>query len=117
MKRLLVVDDEPSILAAFTRYFGGLGHEVTPVSSAEDALAATQKEKFDIIFLDNVLPGMSGLRAIPELARHTGAPILMMTGHFDEELKKDALLIGAADLLPKPLDFEALALRLETPGA
>ncbi|MCX5797601.1 MAG: response regulator [Elusimicrobia bacterium] len=113
--RLLVVDDEPSILAAFSRYFGDLGYAVTPVSSAEEALAAAKREPFDFIFLDNVLPGMSGLRAIPELSRRSRAPILMMTAHFDEELKKDALLLGAADFLPKPLDFEALARRLATP--
>jgi len=113
--RLLVVDDEPAVRAAFARYFGGLGYAVTTVSSAEEALAVAKKEAFDFIFLDNVLPGMSGLRAIPELARRSRTPILMMTAHFDEELKRDALLLGAADLLPKPLDFEALARRIGTP--
>ena len=94
------------------RYFQRQGYTVTGLGSAEEAISLVEKEKFDLIFLDNILPGMSGMRAIQELARRSNARVLMMTGHFDQELKKDALLMGAVDFLPKPLEFDRLECRV-----
>ncbi|HAM35279.1 MAG TPA: hypothetical protein DEB40_11565 [Elusimicrobia bacterium] len=110
--KLLVVDDEPFIVETFMRYFQRQGYTVTGLGSAEEAISLVEKEKFDLIFLDNILPGMSGMRAIQELARRSNARVLMMTGHFDQELKKDALLMGAVDFLPKPLEFDRLECRV-----
>lgn len=107
--RLLVVDDDPAIIAAFGLVFSEKNCEVRGAGTVQQALAAVEKERFDVIFLDHVLPGMSGLHAIAGLARKSGAPILMMTAHFDPELKKDALLLGALDCLSKPLNFDELA--------
>lgn len=112
-RKLLVVDDETVIVKTFTRIFQSHGYEVTGAGSAEDAIALVENETFDLIFLDNVLPGMSGLRAIQDLTRLSKAPIMMMTGHFDQELKKDALLMGAVDFLPKPLDFDKLVCQVQ----
>lgn len=107
--RILVVDDDPSVVAAFGLVFSEKGCEVRGAASGPQALAAVEKESFGVIFLDHVLPGMTGLQALPGLARKSGAPILMMTAHFDPELKKDALLLGALDCLSKPMNFVELA--------
>lgn len=107
--RILVVDDDPAIIAAFGLVFSEKNCEVRGAGTAQQALAAVEKESFGVIFLDHVLPGMSGLHAVAGLARKSAAPILMMTGHFDPELKKDALLLGALDCLSKPLNFDELA--------
>ena len=106
--RILVVDDERSIVTSLVRIFQDNGYDALGVGSAEEAIASVEKESFDLILLDNVLPGMSGLRAIQELRSRSTAAVVMMTGHFDMEMKKDALLMGALDFLPKPLDIEAL---------
>jgi two-component system response regulator HydG len=106
--KLLVVEDEQLIIQVISRMLADKGYGIQSVRSAEDALARLKDEAFDAVLLDNVLPGMTGLRALSEIARLSRAPILMMTGHFDEEFKKDALLLGAAAFLAKPLDIDAL---------
>lgn len=110
--RILVVDDERSIVISLVRIFQDNGYDALGVGSAEEAIASVEKESFDLILLDNVLPGMSGLRAIQELRSRSTAAVVMMTGHYDTEMKKDALLMGALDFLPKPLDIEALERRV-----
>lgn len=110
--RILVVDDHPDVIAAFGLYFTEKNFAVRGAASAKEAFAAVEKEKFDVIFLDFALPVLTGLQALPGLARKSGAPILMITGHFDPELKKDALLMGALDCLSKPLDFAELEARV-----
>ncbi|MDD5303179.1 MAG: response regulator [Elusimicrobia bacterium] len=110
--RILVVDDQPEIIAAFGLFFSERNWEVRGAGSVKEALAALEKETFDVIFLDFVLPGTTGLQALPGLARASAAPILMMTGHFDPELKTDALLMGALDCLAKPMNFAELEARV-----
>jgi len=113
--KILIVDDEPTIVSVFKRYFEALGYEVRGSRNAEEAIALADKESFDFIFLDHLLPGMSGLRALPKLSRRRKTPVFLITGHYDDELKKDARHMGAAGVFEKPLDFEALAKRLAKP--
>lgn len=110
--RILVVDDQPPIVAAFGLYFSEKGFQVRGAGSAREALALVEKEKFDVIFLDNNMPGETGLQAIPALSRKSGAPIIMITGHYDPDLKRDATLLGAVDCLAKPPDFPDLEKRI-----
>ena len=102
------MDDDASYLDVMTRLLEKQGYHVQSAASAENALAALEKDRFEAILLDIVLPGMSGLRAIQEIKKRTSAPILIITGHTDDELKKDALLLGAAQFLPKPLEWDKL---------
>ncbi|OGR90388.1 MAG: hypothetical protein A3J74_00275 [Elusimicrobia bacterium RIFCSPHIGHO2_02_FULL_57_9] len=106
--RLLVVDDEQGIVIVVSRCFAGHGYEVCGAGSAEEAIALVKERPFDLILLDSVLPGMSGMQAIEHLRRYSKAAIVMMTGHFDEQLKSDAVLVGAADCLSKPFDMAQL---------
>lgn len=110
--RILVVDDQPEVVGAFGLYFSEKGFQVRGAGSAREALALVEKEKFDVIFLDNHMPGGTGLQAIAGLARKSGAPIIMITAHFDPELKRDAMLLGAVDCLAKPPDFADLEKRV-----
>lgn len=107
-----MVDDHPDVIAAFGLYFTEKNFTVRGAASAREAVAAVEKEKFDVIFLDFTMPVLTGLQALPGLARKSGAPILMITGHFDPELKKDALMLGALDCLAKPMDFPELEARV-----
>lgn len=110
---ILVVEDDPVNLDVLRRFLTARGYQVTGAQSAEDALTLLGARSFDGVLLDNVLPGMTGLQAISEIGRTSKAPILVMTGHADEELKKDALLLGASAFLYKPFDFALLARILE----
>lgn len=111
MKRanvLIVEDDRPS-LEVVTRILAGRGHSVTGAGSAEEALAALDGASFDIVLLDLVLPGMTGLQALAEIKRRTAADVHLMSGQTDEDTRQDALLLGAASFLPKPLDLKTVA--------
>ncbi len=110
--RILIVDDDPAVVGAFGLFFTEKSCAVRGASSAREALALVEREKFDVIFLDHVLPGLTGLQAIRPLLQKSAAPILMITGHFDPGLKQDALLMGATDCLAKPLNFVELEARV-----
>ncbi len=85
-----------------------MGYDVVAASSAEEALTCVGVGRFDAILSDNILPGMTGLRAIGEFRKLTDAPVLLMTSDADENAEKDALLLGASAFLRKPLDFDGL---------
>lgn len=102
--RILIVDDEAPLRDVFRMFLEEQGYEARTAGSAEDGIAAAAKETFDAILLDNVLPGMTGLRALSELKKR--APVVLMTGHCDEETRRDALLLGAVAVLSKPIDFK-----------
>jgi DNA-binding response OmpR family regulator len=114
---MLIVDDESVILEMLTRLLEEKGYSVRKAASAEAALAALEREPVDLILLDNVLPGMTGMRSLAEIRRRSSAPVIMMTGHYDEEFCRDALILGASDVLTKPIDQQALCATLEKASA
>lgn len=101
---VLLVEDDPRQSSDYARRLEEAGCLVRAVASAEEAVSLVQTERFDLILSDNILPGMTGLRAIPELARWTRAPVLIMTSHHSVDGELDAALLGAAAYLKKPVD-------------
>jgi|GEM_PF-2339959 len=106
--RILAVDDEPMNVEILARYLQSKGHRVAGAADAEEALAALRAGSFDLVLVDVVLPGRTGLEVLPELAQLTQAPIHIMSGSNDDDTRRDALMLGAAGFLPKPIDLEAL---------
>lgn len=106
------MDNHAEVVASFGLYFSEKGFAVRGAASSREAMALVETETFDVIFLDNDMPGGTGLQAIAGLSRKSGAPIIMISGHYDPELKKDALLLGAVDCLAKPVDFPSLEKRV-----
>jgi two-component system response regulator AtoC len=115
MAKVLIVDDEADLREVLIQRLRRSGHTVTGAISAEDGLALASAETFDLILLDVSLPGISGLSAIERFASRTKAPVVIMSGHADSEMAKDALLLGAKAFFPKPPDFAALDLFLKPP--
>ena len=113
MPKVLVVEDDALSREVCVRWLTKQGHEVRGVESAEEAFAALKSERYAVILLDNILPGKTGLEALPALKRSSKAKIIMMTGHADDELEKDLKLLGAGKLLRKPLDFRLLSLAVK----
>lgn len=117
--KLLVVDDDADVVAVVRQMLEHAGHAVTDAGSAEAGLAALKTGAFDAILLDNGLPGEMGIRALPEFTAATAAPIVMITGYPDEDIEKDALLLGAKAMLAKPFEagaVEALLLKVVGEG-
>src|SRR6266540_5527532 len=110
-KRVLIVDDQPRVLDVLREILASFQHghayEITTVSSVADALVILQRERFDLILLDMVMPGIGD----PLLRRQglgVNAPVLMMSGDWDRRKEADALSEGAFGYLHKPFDLREL---------
>lgn len=111
--KVLLVEDEPSILSTLRDLLSIAGHQVVATVRAEDAQDALRAEPFDLLLTDIELRGMSGL----ELLRHArlNAPwmdVVLMTANAPLEDMISALKQGASDLLLKPFDLGDLLVRI-----
>jgi len=103
---ILVVDDEQVILDLFTRVLGTRGHKITTAKDGYQAIEEVKKGKFDIIFLDIIMPGMNGLETYKKIKEiKANAHTIMMTGYSVEELIEQAIIEGVQDCLRKPFDI------------
>lgn len=105
---VLLVEDDPAQLADAWGILEALGCRITAVESAEAALRQAERTRFDVILTDNILPGMTGFQALPRLGS-SGAPVIVMSSQYGPDTEKDALLIGAAAFIKKPLVVKELA--------
>ena len=110
---ILVVDDDDGIRDLVKQYLDQNNFLVSTAKSAEDALEKVKIIKFDLIVLDIMMPGKSGLDFIQENKKKLDTPIILLTakGEADERVK--GLEIGADDYLPKPFEPKELILRIE----
>jgi two-component system nitrogen regulation response regulator GlnG len=118
MKHILIVDDEEAVCWALERALSKEGHRVAVASSAEDAFALAQKQRFDAVLLDVRLPGMDGLSALGRLRELTSdAPVIVVTAFGNLSTAVKAVEGGAFDYLAKPFDLgqalEAVARALQ----
>jgi excisionase family DNA binding protein len=102
---ILVVDDEPVIGQFFKDFLGREGHRVTSVTTGKEALELTSKERFDIIFLDLVMPGLAGHEVFKSI-RQTDqeVPIAFITGYPDSDLMQKAMDQGPFMIIKKPVN-------------
>lgn len=105
---VLVVDDEAGNRSYFARALLSLGHEAVCAESAEEACGLLAARDFDLILVDVVLPGASGLEAIAKFRALSGARIHVMTGAGDDDLARDVRLLGGDGYLPKPVGLDTL---------
>jgi NtrC-family two-component system response regulator AlgB len=101
--RVLVIDDEKNIRVTLGACLEGMGCQVALVGTAAEALAALERQSFDLAFLDLRLREMSGLDLLPKLlALSPQLPIVMVTAYATIETAVEAIKRGARDYLPKP---------------
>jgi len=115
---VLLVDDEDKLRKSLGRALRGDGHEVVDAEDARLALHLLGERVFDVLLVDNMMPGMTGLDLIREIVatRETGAPgvvdpqpqIVMMTAHATVESAIEAMKLGAIDYLQKPFEIDEL---------
>jgi len=105
MSKILVVDDEPSVLSAFQDLLGSGGHQVATARTAETALDLLGSDPFDLVLMDVCLVGMDGLEALRRIkARQPALPVIVMTGHGTMQTAIEATKLGAFDYHLKPFD-------------
>src|SRR4051812_4629276 len=111
--RILVVDDHPETRALVARHLERRAHGVAGVGTCEDALAALEREAFDVMVLDVMLPDGSGLDLCAKLrARRFDIPILLLTARGAVRSRVEGLDAGADDYLGKPFALSELHARV-----
>jgi len=110
---ILVVDDDHGIRSLVKKYLNKNDFLVTTASSAENALEKISFIKFDLIVLDVMMPGKSGLDFIKENKEKINTPIILLTAKGDANDRVEGLEIGADDYLPKPFEPKELTLRIK----
>ncbi len=112
---LLIVDDDPNVLLALSRFLGRLGFKVTAVETAEEGLETLTREVVDVALVDLMLPGVSGMEFLTMArSRNEDTEIIIMTGLPSVQRAVDAVRAGAYDFLEKPLpDPEKVAILIE----
>jgi two-component system KDP operon response regulator KdpE len=109
---MLVVDDEPQILRSLRAALTAAGYDVQTAATGEEALRLLQGRLPDLVILDLVLPGISGLEVCRRLRERSGVPILVLSARGEERDKVAALDLGADDYLTKPFGVEELLARI-----
>jgi len=111
---ILVVDDDDRLRTLLGRYLRDNGYHVSAASSAVDARAKLDGMAFDLIVLDVMMPGESGIDFTRGLRRSTTVPILLLTAMGEPEDRITGLESGADDYLTKPFEPRELLLRVAT---
>jgi two-component system phosphate regulon response regulator OmpR len=110
---ILVVDDDDGIRSLVKKYLNENNYLVTTASSAEDANEKVNVIKFDLIILDIMMPGKSGLEFIKENQKKINTPVILLTAKGQASERIEGLEIGADDYLPKPFEPKELILRIQ----
>lgn len=111
--RILVVEDEAHLAQGLMFNLGAEGYDVTLAGDGEQALALLDRQRFDTVLLDVMLPGKSGFEVAGELREAQNfVPILMLTARGRPEDVLEGFAAGADDYLPKPFDLSILLARL-----
>jgi two-component system phosphate regulon response regulator PhoB len=114
-ERILVVDDEPDIVALVVYHLAKEGYRVSSASNGSEALATARRDRPALIVLDLMLPGLSGFEVLEQLRADdstAGIAVLMLTARKEEHDRIEGLSLGADDYLTKPFSPQELVLRV-----
>jgi CheY-like chemotaxis protein len=100
---ILWADDEIDLLKPHILFLEGKGYEVTSVKSGRDAIDAIKKTEYDLVFLDENMPGISGLDALAQIKQdRPNIPVIMITKNEEEHIMEEAIGSKIADYLINP---------------
>jgi DNA-binding response OmpR family regulator len=114
MTRIMLVDDEPLITDSLTYSLKREGFEVKAVGDGEQALMDIKEFDPDLVVLDIMLPGISGLEVCRRLRSFSSTPVIMLTARGEEMDRILGLEVGADDYLAKPFSFRELHARIRS---
>ena len=111
--KLLIVEDDEDLAAYLVREVGARGHEDRHVLDGRDGLALATSERFDVVVIDRMLPGMDGLGVVAAMrSSNVATPVLVLTNLSGVDERVEGLQAGADDYLAKPFALEELLARL-----
>jgi CheY-like chemotaxis protein len=102
---VLWIDDEIDLLRSHVRFLTERGYVVETVTNGEDAVVLVRERDYDLVFLDEMMPGMGGLRTLAEIKElRPGVPVVMITKNEEESLMEEAIGDKISDYLTKPVN-------------
>ena len=110
---VLVVDDDEGIRSLVKKFLNEKNYLVTTASNAENAHEKVKIIKFDLIILDIMMPGKSGLDFLNEYKKDINTPVILLTAKGEPNERIEGLEMGADDYLPKPFEPKELDLRIK----
>ncbi|MAE07738.1 MAG: two-component system response regulator [Bacteroidetes bacterium] len=112
--RILWADDEIEMLKPHIMYLKDKGYVVDAVVSGDEAIELVKERHYDIVFLDEQMPGMNGIEALEKIKKHSaGLPVVMITKSEEESIMEDAIGSNIADYLIKPVKPSQILLSLK----
>ena len=114
MVKILWADDEIELLKPHILFLEGKNYQVTPVKSGDEAIEKVEEYHFDVVFLDENMPGISGLDALVAIKKlKKSLPVVMITKSEEEYIMEDAIGNKIADYLIKPVNPNQILLSLK----
>jgi excisionase family DNA binding protein len=108
-KNVLVVDDEKLIAMDIKKIVTSEGHDVITVQSGIEASRAIEDSNIDLVFLDLVLPDITGVEVLKQIKKaKSGLPVVIITGYPDSEIMNQALELGPISVLKKPFSRDQI---------
>ena len=113
MDRILVVDDDPAIVDIISRSLTAAGYAVGTAGNGKDACEKAQAQKWELIIMDVMMPGMNGILATMRIRENSNVPILILSAKAEGSDRVLGLDAGADDYLVKPFDQQELLARVK----
>jgi CheY-like chemotaxis protein len=113
MTKVLIIDDDTNLLTFLSEELVDGGYAVKTIDNGADAIVMSAEQKFDVILLDMLMPGLDGIQVIRVLKKVTpGVPIIGMTGYVGRGYMSQAMDLGVT-IMTKPIVFSELAKEIE----
>jgi DNA-binding response OmpR family regulator len=108
-EKVLIVDDEKEFLEIMAERMRNQGMDVLTATSAEEALKMVEKESYDAIIMDFMMPAIDGFKALKIFKeKKPEVQIILLTGNLPEQTRIEAKKLGALDVIEKPADLKVL---------
>jgi DNA-binding response OmpR family regulator len=114
LEHILIVEDEKEINGLLRQFISEHGYSTTSAYNGLEALLLIQKESYDLILLDLMLPYKSGDQLLCELREHSAVPVIVISAKDTTQTKIELLRIGADDYITKPFDLDETLARIES---
>lgn len=112
--KILIIEDEPNIARFIELELQHEGYEISKCTDGREGLLLMESENFDLILLDIMLPGLSGLEVLRRIRKTSDLPIILLTARDAVEDKVSGLDMGANDYVTKPFSIEELLARIRS---
>ncbi|HPN73937.1 MAG TPA: response regulator [Candidatus Marinimicrobia bacterium] len=107
--KILIVDDEQNVCEFLGEFLQDKGYLVIKARSGSKALRYLEKNNPDLVLLDILMPGMSGLEVLKRIRKlYPDLPVIILTGVKDKRVVDDIINVGPVDFIPKPIDLDVL---------